>query len=125
MEYKGYIARIEYDDDFKCLCGSVVNSGPYSIVTFVANDAKVWSASLPSPLMSISSPAQKTVKRAKLPENPIQLKCPCPNRFTCVLGEALHERIWQAARDSGLSLDCWVAQALEHSLAAETPAPGV
>ena len=31
----------------------------------------------------------------------------------------------QAARNSGLSLDCWVAQALEHSLAAETPAPGV
>ena len=83
--------------------------------------SKVWSASLPSPLMSIWRQAGK---RAKLPENPIQLKCPSEPLYL-QLGEALHERIWQAARDSGLSLDCWVAQALEHSLAAETPTPGV
>ena len=34
MEYQGYIAEYEYDDIAKVYCGSVVNSGPYSIVTF-------------------------------------------------------------------------------------------
>ena len=49
------------------------------------------------------------------------------NGCTCVWTRRLPGRIEQAARDSGLSLDCEerVAQALEHSLAAETPAPGV
>ena len=55
-----------------------------------------------------------------------------PNRSGEFLSERLHlrmdetllGRVEQAARDSGLSLDCWVAQALEHSLAAETPSVG-
>ena len=34
MEYKGYIAEYEYDDEAKLYCGSVVNSGPSSIVVF-------------------------------------------------------------------------------------------
>ena len=38
MEYKGYIAEVEFDDLAKVYCGYVVNSGPYSIVTFEAAD---------------------------------------------------------------------------------------
>ena len=38
MEYKGYEAEIEYDDVAGVYCGHVTNSGPYSIVTFEAED---------------------------------------------------------------------------------------
>ena len=38
MEYKGYIAEVEFDDLEKVFCGHVINSGPYSIVTFVSED---------------------------------------------------------------------------------------
>ena len=38
MEYKGYIGEYEYDDIAKVYCGRVINSGPYSIVTFVSSD---------------------------------------------------------------------------------------
>ena len=38
MEYKGYIVEIEFDDLAGVYCGHVVNSGPYSIVTFEAED---------------------------------------------------------------------------------------
>lgn len=34
MEYKGYIAEYEYDDEAELYCGSVVNSGPFGIVVF-------------------------------------------------------------------------------------------
>ena len=34
MEYKGYIAEVEFDDLERVYCGYVINSGPYSIVTF-------------------------------------------------------------------------------------------
>ena len=36
MEYKGYIAEVEFDDLEGVYCGHIVNSGSYSIVTFEA-----------------------------------------------------------------------------------------
>jgi len=38
IEYKGYIADIEYDDSVNMLHGRVVNSGPYSIADCLASD---------------------------------------------------------------------------------------
>ena len=38
MEYKGFIAEVEFDDLAEVYCGYVVNSGPYSIVTFESED---------------------------------------------------------------------------------------
>jgi predicted HicB family RNase H-like nuclease len=38
MEYKGYIAEVEFDDLEGVYCGHIVNSGPYSIVTFESED---------------------------------------------------------------------------------------
>ena len=38
MQYKGYIATIEYDDSVEMLHGEVINAAPYPIVTFEAAD---------------------------------------------------------------------------------------
>ena len=38
MEYKGYVARIEYDDSANSLHGYVANSGPHPIANFYGND---------------------------------------------------------------------------------------
>ena len=40
MEYKGYLAAVEFDDSADILHGRVVNSGAYPIATFEATDAK-------------------------------------------------------------------------------------
>ena len=43
MEYKGYIAEVEFDEVAEVYCGHVVNSGPYSIVTFeAANEEQLY-----------------------------------------------------------------------------------
>ena len=34
VEYKGYVATVEYDDEAELYCGAVVNTEPYSIVIF-------------------------------------------------------------------------------------------
>ena len=34
IEYKGYVAEFEYDDESKLTCGSVANTEPYPIVAF-------------------------------------------------------------------------------------------
>ena len=40
IEYKGYVAVVEFDDSVGRLHGRVINSGSYSIVSFEAIDAK-------------------------------------------------------------------------------------
>ena len=40
MEYKGYLASVEFDDSVDVLHGRVVNSGPYPIATFGTTDAR-------------------------------------------------------------------------------------
>lgn len=40
MEYKGYLASVEFDDSIDVVHGRVVNSGPYPIVTFEATDTQ-------------------------------------------------------------------------------------
>ena len=37
IEYKGYLATVEYDDSVGLLHGEVVNAAPYPIVTFEAS----------------------------------------------------------------------------------------
>ncbi len=34
IQYKGYVAEFEYDDESKLTCGSVANTEPYPIVAF-------------------------------------------------------------------------------------------
>lgn len=38
MEYKGYLAAVEFDDSSEILHGRVINSGAYPIATFEATD---------------------------------------------------------------------------------------
>lgn len=38
MEYKGYIAEVEFDEVAAVFYGRVVNAGPYPIATFEAAD---------------------------------------------------------------------------------------
>ena len=40
MTYKGYIAKIEYDESVEMLHGEVINAAPYPIVTFEAADVQ-------------------------------------------------------------------------------------
>ena len=40
MEYKGYLASVEFDDSADVLHGRVVNSGPYPMATFEATEAR-------------------------------------------------------------------------------------
>ncbi len=40
IEYKGYIAEVEFDDSVGRFHGRVINSGSYPIATFEATDAE-------------------------------------------------------------------------------------
>ena len=40
MKYKGYAAKVEFDESLGRLDGGVVNSGPYPIATFGSTDVE-------------------------------------------------------------------------------------
>ena len=40
MEYKGYVATVEFDDSIDVFHGRVVNCGSYPVATFEAADAR-------------------------------------------------------------------------------------
>ncbi|MCY3720334.1 MAG: type II toxin-antitoxin system HicB family antitoxin [Anaerolineaceae bacterium] len=122
IEYKGYIADIEYDDSVNMLHGRVANSGPYSIADCLASDIEGLKREF---AISIDIYLASCVEDGVEPLPPEPLGEFLSERLHLRLDETLLGRVAQAARDSDQSLDCWVAQALERSLAAETPTPQV
>ena len=122
IKYKGYIADIEYDDSVNMLHGRVANSGPYSIADCLASDIEGLKREFAFSIdIYLDSCVEDGVEPLP-PEPPGEF---LSERLHLRLDETLLGRVEQAARDSDQSLEHWVAQALERSLAAETPTPQV
>ncbi len=117
IEHKGYIADIEYDDSVDMLYGRVANSGSYSVANCLASDVEGLKREF---AFSIEVYLEHCAENGIEPVPPEPFGEFLSERLHLRLDETLLGRIEQAARDSDQSLDCWVAQALERSLAAET-----
>ncbi len=122
LEHKGYVAQAKFDEATGDYHGSVINSGDYAIVIFEGLQEQDLQREF---AISIDEYLESCAEDGIEPTRPEPLGEFLSERLHLRMDETLLGRVEQAARDSGLSLDCWVAQALEHSLAAETPAPGV
>lgn len=61
MTYKGYAAAVEIDESVGLLHGRVVNSGPYPIATFEADDVAGLRADyrLPTGTCGVTSPTTR------------------------------------------------------------------
>ena len=110
MEYKGYAAKVEFDDSVGRLHGGVVNSGPYPIATFEATDVE-----------GIRREFHRSIDEylASCEEDGIEPRKPFSGKLNLRLGPDLHQRVAQFAAESGLSMNSWVLQALEKSVSRE------
>ncbi|MCY3946843.1 MAG: type II toxin-antitoxin system HicB family antitoxin [Anaerolineaceae bacterium] len=122
LEHKGYVAVATFDDATGDYDGSVVNSGAYGIVVFEGLQRRDLQREFE---ISIDEYLNSCEEDGVEPLPPEPLGEFLSERLHLRLDETLLGRVQQAARDSDQSLDCWVAQALERSLAAETPTPEV
>ncbi len=104
MEYKGYIAGIEYDDIEGLFYGHVVNSGTSSIATFAASDVEGLKREF---RISIDQYMELCKERGIEPQKPFS------GKFNLRLGSDLHHRVTVAAVENRLSLNAWIKQALE------------
>ena len=108
MEYKGYIAKIEYDDSVGLLHGSVINSGSYPIATCEAADVE-----------TLRKEFQISIDEylAWCTEDGVEPRRPFSGKLNLRLGPDLHARVAALAAQSGVSINSWIKDALEREAA--------
>jgi len=107
MEYKGYVATVEFDDSVGLLHGRVVNSGDYPIVTFEATDV----AGLRAEFRLSVDEYLSACKEAGIEPRP-----PFSGKLNLRLGSDLHRRVAVSALQSGMSINEWIKHVLEASV---------
>ena len=109
MEYKGYLAAVEFDDSADILHGRVVNSGAYPIATFEATDAK-----------ALRREFERSIDEylAWCEEDGVEPKPPFSGRLNVRLGSELHAAVAAAAAARGVSINSWIVQALRETAGA-------
>ena len=108
MEYKGYIAKVEYDDSVGLLHGSVINSGSYPIATCEAADVE-----------TLRKEFQISIEEylALCEEHGVKPQAPFSGKLNLRLGPDLHSRVAALAAQSGMSINSWIKEALEREAA--------
>jgi predicted HicB family RNase H-like nuclease len=105
MSYKGYQAIVEYDEDAGIFHGEVADLR--DVITFqgksVAELKKAFAASIEDYLAFCK-------ERGEEPEKPFS------GQFVVRTAPSLHKDISTAARRSGISLNKWVASALQKAV---------
>ena len=103
MEYKGYLARVEFDDSAGVLHGGAVDGGPYPVATFEATDAS-----------ALRREFERSVDEclAWCEEDGVEPRTPMCGEIGLRLGAELHVAVERAARAKRMSVDAWIVRAL-------------
>lgn len=115
MEYKGYLARTEFDDEADIFHGEVVNIR--DVITFQGKSVDELRQAFED---SVEDYFAFCAERGEQPEEPFS------GRFTMHLSPEQHRRVVLAADKAGERLDAWAAEALSRAAAASAfePAAG-
>ena len=124
MEYRGYVAAVEFDESADVLHGRVVNSGSYPIATFEARDTK-----------GLRQEFERSIDEylAWCEEDGVEPRKPFSGKLNVRLGSELHGAVAEAAAAEGMSINSWIVQALRRAtlpvrysagLAAQAAFPG-
>ena len=103
IEYRGYVARVEFAETAEAFHGRVINSGRYPIATFETKTAS-----------AILSEFHRAVDEylAVCREEGIEPQKPSSGTLNVRLGSALHARVAMAAEEDGVSINSWIVDAL-------------
>lgn len=116
MEYKGYVAEVEFDDSVDVLHGRIVNSGPYPIATFEATDAKELRR-------EFERSVDEYLKWCE--EDGVEPRRPFSGKLNLRLGSELHAVVAEAAVASRMSINSWIVQSLRRSIDGKTTYRGL
>ncbi|MFL5245631.1 MAG: type II toxin-antitoxin system HicB family antitoxin [Gemmataceae bacterium] len=102
MEYKGYIGKVEFDDDASIFHGEVVNTR--DVITFQGESVSELTTAFRE---SIDDYLAFCKKRGEAPEKPFS------GQFVTRIPPELHRQVNVAAAISNKSLNAWVAEQLQ------------
>ncbi len=107
MEYKGYLATVEFDEQADLFHGEVINIR--DVVTFQGRSVRELRRAFRE---SVEDYLEFCAARGEQPDKPFS------GRFVVRLGPDLHRRVYLASRKAGKSLNAWVADRLSEGLMA-------
>jgi predicted HicB family RNase H-like nuclease len=105
MEYKGYIAKVEFDDEAGLFHGEVMNTR--DVITFqgdcVADIRQAF-------IDSIEDYLEFCASRGEKPEKPFS------GRLVLRMPADVHQKVYLHAKASGMSLNEWINKAIQKGL---------
>src|SRR5580658_5940903 len=105
MQYKGYIAKVAFDDEAAVFHGEVVNTR--DVITFQGKSVESLTKAFQD---SIADYLAFCKERGETPEKPLS------GKFVTRIPPELHRQINAAASMCGKSLNAWVAEQLESAV---------
>jgi predicted HicB family RNase H-like nuclease len=102
MEYKGYTAKVEFDDEAEVFYGEVINLR--DVITFQGESVAELKQALQE---SIDDYLDFCAERGEEPEKPYS------GKFSVRIDPQLHQQITIKARSANKSLNSWIRDALE------------
>ncbi len=107
MEYKGYLAHVEFDEQADLFHGEVVNTR--DVITFQGRSVEELRQEFEE---SVEDYLAFCAERSQEPEMPFS------GRITLRLSPERHRRIVMAAEKSGKDVATWAAEALDEAVGA-------
>jgi len=104
MQYKGYKAKVEFDDEANIFHGEVINTR--DVITFEGTTVKELRKAFKD---SVEDYLAFCKKRNEEPDKPFS------GQFIVRLTPEQHRLVYLAAKKSGKSLNSWVTDKLEKS----------
>lgn len=101
MEYKGYVARVAFDEEQQVLHGEVMNTR--DVITFQGESVAELKSSFHA---SVEDYLEFCKERGEEPEKPYS------GNFVVRLSPEVHRTVALAAKLSGKSINSWVAERL-------------
>ena len=105
LNHKGYIGRVEFDEECEIFSGEVINTK--DVITFQADLARNLKQSF---IDSVEDYLAFCKSRNENPEKPFS------GKFNLRISPELHQQAYIAAKDSGMSLNSWVCDVLKHAV---------
>ena len=107
MEYKGYLASVEFDDSVDVLHGRVVNSGPYPIATFEATETHALRREFERSVDEYLEWCQ---------EDGVEPRKSFSGKLNVRLGSELHAAVVTAAKAEQVSINSWIVRVLREAI---------
>jgi predicted HicB family RNase H-like nuclease len=105
MKYKGYLARVEFDEEANIFHGEIINTR--DVITFQGQSVEELKKALAD---SVEDYLAFCAERGEQPDKPFT------GHLTVRLSPAQHKKVIIAAEKAGKNIDSWVTEVLAQAL---------